>query len=43
LLRVLARAACAAPTTRSRDLIFTDVPGRVAKNLLQMAGRFRQP
>ena len=22
------------------DLIFTDVPGRVAKNLLQMAGRF---
>ena len=25
---------------RLADLIFTDVPGRVAKNLLQMAGRF---
>src|SRR5256885_12633997 len=39
LLRVLARKQ---PRTNHAlaDQIFTDVPGRVAKNLLQMAGKF---
>ena len=39
LLRVLARRLRRTNDALS-DLIFTDVPGRVAKNLLQMAGRF---
>src|SRR5919206_245351 len=39
LLRVLARRLRRTNDALA-DLIFTDVPGRVAKNLLQMAGRF---
>ena len=39
LLRVLARRLRRTNNTLA-DLIFTDVPGRVAKNLLQMAGQF---
>ena len=39
LLRVLARRLRRTNDSLA-DLIFTDVPGRVAKNLLQMAGRF---
>ena len=39
LLRVLARRLRRTNDTLA-DLIFTDVPGRVAKNLLQMAARF---
>jgi CRP-like cAMP-binding protein len=39
LLRVLARRLRRTNDSVA-DLIFTDVPGRVAKNLLQMAGRF---
>src|SRR6201995_2631735 len=39
LLRVLARRLRRTNDTLS-DLIFTDVPGRVAKNLLQLAKRF---
>jgi CRP-like cAMP-binding protein len=39
LLRVLARRLRRTNNTVA-DLIFTDVPGRVAKNLLQMAGQF---
>jgi CRP/FNR family cyclic AMP-dependent transcriptional regulator len=39
LLRVLARRLRRTNDSLA-DLIFTDVPGRVAKNLLQMAARF---
>jgi CRP-like cAMP-binding protein len=39
LLRVLARRLRRTNDALA-DLIFTDVPGRVAKNLLQMAGKF---
>src|SRR5262245_57093474 len=39
LLRVLARRLRRTNDSLA-DLIFTDVPGRVAKNMLQMAGRF---
>ncbi|HEY3507088.1 MAG TPA: Crp/Fnr family transcriptional regulator [Actinocatenispora sp.] len=39
LLRVLGRRLRRTNDALA-DLIFTDVPGRVAKNLLQMAGRF---
>ena len=39
LLRVLARRL-RRTNDQLADLIFTDVPGRVAKNLLQMAGKF---
>ncbi len=39
LLRVLARRLCRTNDTVA-DLIFTDVPGRVAKSLLSMADRF---
>jgi CRP/FNR family transcriptional regulator, cyclic AMP receptor protein len=39
LLRVLARRLRRTNNALA-DLIFTDVPGRVAKNLLQMAGQF---
>ena len=39
LLRVLARRLRRTNDALA-DLIFTDVPGRVAKNLLQMASRF---
>jgi CRP/FNR family cyclic AMP-dependent transcriptional regulator len=39
LLRVLARRLRRTNDALA-DLIFTDVPGRVAKNLLQMAGQF---
>jgi len=39
LLRVLARRLRRTNDALA-DLIFTDVPGRVAENLLQMAGRF---
>ncbi len=39
LLRVLARRLRRTNDSLA-DLIFTDVPGRVAKNLLQMASRF---
>jgi CRP/FNR family transcriptional regulator, cyclic AMP receptor protein len=39
LLRVLARRLRRTNNTVA-DLIFTDVPGRVAKNLLQMASQF---
>ena len=39
LLRVVARRLRRTNDALA-DLIFTDVPGRVAKNLLQMAGRF---
>src|SRR5574342_545543 len=39
LLRVLARRLRRTNDALA-DLIFTDVPGRVAKNMLQMAGRF---
>jgi len=44
LLRVLARRLRRTNDALS-DMIFTDVPGRVAKNLLQMANRFgtREP
>ena len=42
LLRVLARRLRRTNDALA-DLIFTDVPGRVAKNLLQMAGRFGTP
>ena len=36
-------AGCAAPTRSLADLVFTDVPGRVAKALLDLAGRFGRP
>ena len=39
LLRVLARRL-RRPNAPRADLIFTDVPGRVAKTLLQLANRF---
>ena len=39
LLRVLARRLCRTNASLA-DLIFTDVPGRVAKTLLQLANRF---
>ena len=39
MLRVLARRL-RRTNDQLADLIFTDVPGRVAKNLLQMAGKF---
>src|SRR5690606_25740057 len=39
LLRVIARRLRRTNDEKA-DLIFTDVPGRVAKNLLQLASRF---
>jgi CRP/FNR family transcriptional regulator, cyclic AMP receptor protein len=42
LLRVLARRL-RRTNTMLADLIFTDVPGRVAKQLLQLASRFGTP
>ncbi|MBP3089401.1 Crp/Fnr family transcriptional regulator [Corynebacterium sp. sy017] len=42
LLRVLARRLRRTNTSLG-DLIFTDVPGRVAKTLLQLANRFGTP
>ena len=33
-------AGCAGPTTHLADLVFSDVPGRVAKALLDLADRF---
>ena len=36
-------SGCAAPTRHLADLVFTDVPGRVAKALLDLSDRFGRP
>ena len=40
MLRAPRTAPCAAPTNPLSDLVFSDVPGRVAKALLDLADRF---